>query len=236
MRLGLAICVSFVALIFLYTCIHLNEAMAQALTQAKSKISNQEPKVATKSNTVVVYPIFTQAAYGKSGFYYYYGKTCDSRCLTVGIPIKPLGTYVSSGMGFLMLSSLGYDIVTDVDVDKKPDMLIQYQRVIMLHNEYVTKREFDAITSHPNVMYLYPNALYAQVKVNYTSNTITLVRGHEYPLPNISNGFGWKFDNSRMEYDTACKNRVFYKVDNGWMLNCYPEIKIVDKSFLKSIV
>ena len=37
----------------------------------------------------------------------------------------------------------------------------------MLHNEYVTRPMFDAITSHPNVIYLYPNALYAEIEVNY---------------------------------------------------------------------
>ena len=65
----------------------------------------------------------------------------------------------------------------DEDVDKNPDILKQYKRIIVLHNEYVTKKEFDAITSHPDVVFLYPNALYAQVEANYTSNTITLVHG-----------------------------------------------------------
>ncbi|SMH72213.1 hypothetical protein [Candidatus Nitrosotalea okcheonensis] len=36
-----------------------------------------------------------------------------------------------------------------------------------MHNEYVTKKEFDAITSHPDVIFLYPDALYAQVRTNY---------------------------------------------------------------------
>ncbi|MGI0021509.1 MAG: hypothetical protein ACRD9Q_01490, partial [Nitrososphaeraceae archaeon] len=75
-------------------------------------------------------------------------------------------------------------------------------------------------TSHPQVIYMYPNALYAEITYN---GTISLVRGHNYPILDISNGFDWINDNSKMEYDTDCKNWQFYEVDNGYMLNCYPE-------------
>ena len=142
------------------------------------------------STAVVVYPIFTQAAYGNGGFYDYYTGQCDTRCLTVKIPSKTYVGYVSSGMGFLMISSLNFDTLTDVDVDRNPAILKQYKRVIILHNEYVTKKEFDAITLHPNVIYLYPNSLYAEVKVNYATNQTSLVRGHSYPVKSLGNGFG----------------------------------------------
>ena len=83
---------------------------------------------------------------------------------------------------------------------------------------------FDAITSHPNVIFLYPNALYAEIEVNYTDETITLIRGHNYPEQEISNGFDWPFDNTHpYEYDRLCLNMEFYKVQPGWMTNCYPE-------------
>ena len=92
-----------------------------------------------------------------------------------------------------------------------------------MHNEYVTKKEFDAITNHLNVIYLYPNALYAEVESDYEKNIITLKRGHNYPEPSISNGFDWEFDNSHMEYDIMCNKWEFYPISNGWMLNCYPD-------------
>lgn len=112
----------------------------------------------------------------------------------------------SSIIGAWVLKLLNYSYVKDQDVDKNPDILKQYKRVIVLHNEYVTKKEFDAITSHPDVVFLYPNALYAQVKTNYDNGTITLVRGHGYPDSTIGNGFDWKYDNSRYEYDIDCNN------------------------------
>ena len=83
----------------------------------------------------------------------------------------------------------------------------------MLHNEYVTEKEFDAITNYPKVVYLYPNALYAKVISNYDNNTITLIRGHEYPSPQIGNGFDWKFDNSVLEYDNSCADWKFNEID-----------------------
>ena len=82
----------------------------------------------------------------------------------------------------------------------------------MLHNEYVTRTMFDAITSHPNVIYLYPNALYAEIEVDYDNNTITLIRGHNYPESEIVNGFDWEFENTHpYEYDDTCLDMEFYK-------------------------
>ena len=101
----------------------------------------------------------------------------------------------------------------------------------MLHNEYVTRTMFDAITNHPNVIYLYPNALYAEIEVNYVDETITLIRGHDYPPEDpVANGFDWELDNTHpYEYDSECLTMEFYKIKNGWMTNCYPEnVLIVD--------
>ena len=102
--------------------------------------------------------------------------------------------------------------------------------------EYVTSIEFDAITSHPNVIYLYPNALYAEVDFDEELREISLVRGHNYPEITIRNGFDWRFDNSPDEYDITCEDMKFTKIDNGWMLNCYPEnILHKHKALLKQI-
>jgi len=187
-------------------------------------------------DTVFIYPSFTQAAYGNNGFYDFYNNKCDISCLTVKIPTGIHGTQASSIAGAWALKLLKYPYLKDEDIDKNPDILKQYKRVIVLHNEYVTKKEYDAITSHPNVIFLYPNALYAQVSTNYTDNTITLVRGHGYPNLNVKNGFGWKYDNSRYEYDVDCPNWYFYMRENYTLLNCYPEYEIlVDEQLLRSL-
>ena len=173
-------------------------------------------------DAVVVYPYFTYAAYMPQSFYDYYRGDCDD-CTTTKFA-SPTSEYTSSGLAHQALTLLGYHSITDVEIDKNPSILQQFDKVIMLHNEYVTRAMFDAITSHPNVIYLYPNALYAEIEVNYIDETITLIRGHNYPEQEISNGFDWPFDNTHpYEYDSFCYDMEFYKTVAGWMTNCYPE-------------
>jgi hypothetical protein len=173
-------------------------------------------------SVVVVYPYFTYAAYQPQGFYEYYKGKCDD-CTTTKFA-QPTSQYTSSGKAHQALTLLGYHSITDVEIDKNPGILQQFDKVIMLHNEYVTRAMFDAITNHPNVIYLYPNALYAEIEVNYIDKTITLIRGHNYPESDISNGFDWSFDNTHpYEYDDTCLDLEFYKVRDGWMTTCYPE-------------
>jgi len=191
----------------------------------------------TKSqNVVVVYPIFTQAAYSHNGFYDYYEGKCDKSCLTVPIPdqVEP---YYSASMGStIVLSMLNYSFISDIDVDRDPSILKKYDKVILLHNEYVTRKEYHAIVLHPNVVYLYPNALYAQVKVNYDKGTITLVKGHGYPDKSIKNGFHWKYDDTKFEYDVDCKNWKFDNIKNGKILTCYPDYQVfMDANILNEI-
>jgi len=184
------------------------------------------------ATSVVIYPMFTQAAYGKNGFYDYYSHKCDSHCLTLSIPSHIERIFEASGRATAILQLLHYDFVTDLQVDSNPDILKKYDKVIVLHNEYVTQNEFDAITSNPHVVYLFPNALYAKVIVNYDNGTFTLIRGHGYPTPDIENGFDWKLDNSQFEYDIKCNNWKFYNVTNGKMLNCYPSYRMMYDSEL----
>lgn len=187
-------------------------------------------------NTVVIIPTFTANAYKVPGFYNYHDGSCDKRCLTVSIQNRTSG-FTSSDNGVKILKILQYEMLTDVDVDKNPSILKKYDKVILLHNEYVTKKQFDVITNHPNVIYLYPNALYAEVESEYENNTITLKRGHNYPESSITNGFDWEYDNSPMEYDDGCSDWKFYKINNGWVLNCYPENTLLlnSEEFLKQV-
>ena len=188
-------------------------------------------------NSVIVVPIFTITAYEKNGFYDYYHGNCDNSCLN-DVPIKyeAMPTFQSSGNAIKVLRLLGYPYITDIEIDKNPEILNFFDKVILLHNEYVTKTQFDAITNHPKVLYLYPNALYAEVDVNYEKDSISLVRGHGYPSSEIKNGFDWQFDNSAQEYNTECKNWEFIEIKNGMLLDCYPEnIIFQDKDLLKAI-
>ena len=179
-------------------------------------------------NAAVVFPYFTYAAYNEPGFYTYYRGECDE-CTTTKFA-TPRATFPASGNAHQVLSLLGYTSLSDTDIDKNPNVLQQFDKVVMLHSEYVTRTMFDAITSHPKVIYLYPNALYAEIEVNYTDETITLIRGHDYPPEDpVRNGFDWEFDNTHpYEYDITCANMEMYKIENGWMTTCYPEVLFVE--------
>jgi len=176
-------------------------------------------------NSVVIFPIFTSIAYQNPGFYTYYAGNCDESCI-IDLPLKlPVFDYSSSGVTAQILYSVGYDFLTDIQVDKNPELLKNYDTVILLHNEYVTKKEFNAISNHPNLIFLHPNALYAEIDVNYDDESITLIRGHQYPDSKIGNGFDYEIEEKfhEYEYDNECLKWEFIKITNGFHLNCYPE-------------
>jgi len=197
-------------------------SLALGLNPNKMDIYNEVAVWNDPQKTVVVYPYFTATAYSEPGFYTYFRGECDDCTTTKFAPPTPL--YTSSGIGHQALTLLGYPTITDVEIDMNPSILQQFDKVIMLHNEYVTRTMFDAITNHPNVLYLYPNALYAEIEVDYINETITLIRGHNYPEPEITNGFDWEFDNTHpYEFDSVCQSMDIYKIKNGHMTTCYPE-------------
>ena len=69
---------------------------------------------------------------------------------------------------------------------------------------------------------------------------MTLIKGHnyennQYPVP-VDNGFGWQYDNTHTyEHDRTCKDWQFYEINNGWMLNCYPEQIMGNQELIKAI-
>jgi hypothetical protein len=180
--------------------------------------------------TAIIYPIFTQSAYDWGGLHDYYQGRCDI-CTTVKLTNTYEKTFSASGNGFRILEFLGYQVIDDIDIDKNPSILQNYDKIIVLHNEFVTKAEFDAITHHSNVIYLYPGSLLSEITVNYGDNTITLTRGPHFPTEDIKNGFNWESDNSQYLDDWSCTSWHFYKINSGHMLNCYPETYLPNNGY-----
>jgi len=208
------------------------------LKPENSEIYNELGILNDSQKAIFVVPIFTITAYGDEGFYEFYNGKCDEKCIKE-IPIRHdlPPNYQSSDNSIKVLRLLGYPFITDIEIEKNPEILKKFDKVIMLHSEYVTKNEFDAVTKHPKVIYLHPNSLFAEVKYSQKNDTITLIRGHGYPSSEIKNGFGWKHDNTYpYEFDNTCEGWKFYEIDNGIMLNCYPEkIIFTDYKLLKMI-
>ena len=209
----------------------------KATFQLKPDLSDTYSEIGVydkKNKPLFIIPVYTASAYSKNGFYDFYNGNCDTCLTTKIVSVDELGEQ-SSANAVKILELLGYDSITDIELNKNPNILSKHDKIIVLHNEYVTKNMFNAITSHPNVIYLYPNALYAEISTNFADNTISLIRGHGYPEKNIANGFDWEFENTQpYEFDKECKSWEFYDIPNGKMLNCYPEQKIwKDEKFLK---
>ena len=185
---------------------------------------------------VVISPVLTNNAYKAGGFYAYFKGECDESCLTLDIVTGAKFSYISSNNALFLFNRVGTPIITDYEVSLNPEIISKYDKVILLHNEYVTRGFYEAILAHPNVYYMYPNALYAEIEINEIFvlfeepiHTMTLVRGHGYPDKDIKNGFDWEFENTHPdEFDTECMDYEWKKVTNGYQLNCYPENIMLD--------
>lgn len=182
-------------------------------------------ELSTPAKTVVVYPILTQTAYSWDGIHDFYSGYCET-CTIVEISESYEPIFSVGSKSFRILEFLGYDIIDDIDIDKDPKILNKYNTVVLLHNEFVTQKEFLAITSHPNVIYLYPGSFNSKVKINYEDKLMILERGPSFPQLDIKSGFDWEYDNSNMSDNMSCNNWEFYKINNGYMLNCTPEYLI----------
>lgn len=180
---------------------------------------------------LVVKPLLTANAYKKGGFYDYYQGKCDESCLSVQIDKNIPYTYDSSLRAIARFEKLGATMADDYTLN--PDDLAKYDRIILLHNEYVTQEFFDAVQKHPNVIYMYPNALYGKVSVQ--DGMMTLIEGHG--VNGKDNGFGWAYDNTRpYEADNLCEQINWIRVPNGIQVNCYPENFIMENSWVFGFV
>jgi len=133
----------------------------------------------------------------------------------------------SSNFGVQALALLGYTIISDIEIEKNPEILSNYDKVIILHNKYVTKAMFDSITNHPKVVYLYPESLTEEIMIDFSNNSLTVISPVKFPQDkNFNNDFQWKYDNSHLKYSYCgpTNDIKFEKVDNGIMLNCNPEL------------
>jgi len=194
-----------------------------------------QPYIITeKSKVVVIDPIFTATAYNENGFYDYWHGECDESCLNIPIwfngHINLDAIFGKSEKSLLIFETLNYPIITDYDFALNPELIFEYDTIIMLHNEYVTKEMYEAITKHPKVMYLYPNALYNEVFLD--GKNIHLINTTHHP-----NHFGWEFENTYpYEFDRDCENWTFREISQGVQLLCYPEKAILkDLSLIKYI-
>ena len=79
--------------------------------------------ITPRPSSVVIFPTFTAAAYFPNGFYNYYAGTCDQSCVNDVSFDNFHFDYEESGITAQILYHVGYDFLTDVEIDKNPQLL-----------------------------------------------------------------------------------------------------------------
>lgn len=94
--------------------------------------------------------------------------------------------------------------------------IYDYDKIILMRHEYITAEFYNAIEKHDNVIYMFPDAMTKQVFVH--NNTMKYV-GDLKPLHPQSFEFA---------DDNRCNDWEFIPVKNGHMMNCTPDIAIIN--------
>ena len=209
--------------------------------------------------TIVIYPTISLHAFSQQCIWDYYvpdSEDCkiiqlvtetDLASMNDNIWLNPAFIENVSGYflyntnltSFQTLRLLNYEMLSDLEIEKDPNILNDYDKIIVLHNKYVSKKIFDAITNHPKVIYLNPGALSEEVTIDFTNNTITVLSPIKYPEEkNHRNDFLWEYDNTDKEFEDCylTDDPKFEVVSNGIMTNCVSEnLLSKSKEFLKII-
>ena len=209
--------------------------------------------------TIVIFPTISLHAYSQQCIWDYYvpatedckiiqlDSEIDLSSMNDNIWLNPAFIENVSGhflyntnlASFQTLQLLNYEMLSDLEIEKNPNILENYDKIIVLHNKYVSKKIFDTITNHPKVIYLNPGALSEEVSIDFTNNTITVLSPIKYPEEkNYRNDFFWAYDNTDKEFEDCymIDDPKFEIVSNGIMTNCFSDNLLAkSKDFLKII-
>ena len=72
----------------------------------------------TDNSTIAVYPSFTRTAYTLGGLAHHYLGGCEN-CISSRIIYDDDGAYAEGHTAYHVLKILGYDFITDIEIDKK---------------------------------------------------------------------------------------------------------------------
>ena len=210
------------------------------LANIYQEIMNEDEK------TVVVFPTITLHAYYDECIWDYYvplADNCQVIQLDDNIDFNNINSdlwemnfleklddghflFNTSFRSFEILQYLNYEMLSELEIEKTPDILEKYDKIIILNNKYVTENIFNAITNHSKVIYLHPGSLSEEVEINFDENLITVLSPIKYPEnKNYQNDFLWEYDNTHREFQwcNAISDPRFEIVSNGIMTNCFPE-------------
>jgi len=170
-------------------------------------------------STIVVYPTYTYYANEKNSLADVGTENCD-RCETYMFDYglrRPYG-YSDIGGSFLPIAERYFNMTDDYIVNKHPEILDAFDRVILMRNTYVTENLRQTILSHDKVIYLFPDAMTKQI--NITNSTMTYIGEYE-PLHSMVPV--WNDDN-------RCADWLFVPVENGYIMTCFPDVALINNN------
>ncbi|MGH9922095.1 MAG: N,N-dimethylformamidase beta subunit family domain-containing protein [Nitrososphaerales archaeon] len=148
-------------------------------------------------SVAIVKPVFTHSAYQEGAFYTFYERHTNEPSTLEDLHM--LTTEVLHGWGhsrgalihfYPLIKDSIVNVITDIDVHEND--IAQYNKLILLHSEYVTQEYYDNLRSfvaNGGTLILFDaDSLYAEVLYDDVANTITLKKGH-----------WWAFDGSIAE-------------------------------------
>ncbi|GEM_PF-5361667 len=159
-------------------------------------------------STAIVKPVFTHSAYQKGAFYTFYDRHKNDTATQYDLNM--LTTKMVYGWGhskgalvyfYPSIKNNTINVITDVEVHNND--ITQYNKLILLHNEYVTQPYYDNLRNfveRGGTLILFDGSpLYAEVSYDNVANTITLLLGHYWSFDGIqaekSVGERWEQEN-----------------------------------------
>jgi hypothetical protein len=184
-------------------------ALTQQSPEITSSISSLSDTVDSESqpgenhrfNIVYVKPVFTETAYQAFGFYDFYYKYSgvngnvmqDLEWLRPVIYEKPLHDRLIMFFDHIrgLNNNTDVTIITDLDLELYDGKTLlngnngsKYDAVILGHQEYVTQKEYDVLKEYVakggTLIVLNGNVFYAEVDYDPETNTLQLVKGHDW--------------------------------------------------------
>lgn len=182
------------------------------------------------NSTLLITPIFTYSAYQDKCWYTNENNTtCTIVHYNSVVDSKQDRMDYGGNRLQQQLLCLKIDCITDVDLDKNPSIVNNYNRIVLMHNEYVTHNEYNAIMNHKNVFYVFPNSLYRFVDYNGTHIT------YDTETNNKQSFSTW---GDVSEFDTCIPIIGYHIVNysNGKGLSCYVYREIMYNPYLDSVI
>lgn len=204
----------------------------------------------TSQKTVVIYPAYTYYANEVDSLVDFGTDNCDDEftdCKSYLIHGQFLTALDSGGVSDVgaSIAEIGHQyffVVNDDLVHRNPEVLDAYDKVILMRNVYVTDELRNTILGFDKVIYMFPDAMTKKIDrqlQHIFDDEIDLDDSDEprdkkqssYIYLNMTYSGEYKpLHEKSIEWadDNRCEEWEFVPIHNGYMMNCTPDIAIIN--------